>query len=304
VIAAKRTLATAGDQLAEITGQQYDTLARPGTELPLNMPEPASEDRWVSISMEQNLSLIASRLAADIARDNVHVAFAGHLPTLDLVASRSFNSSNAGGSDFGSPASVASTTNDKQISLQVTVPLFTGGLTSSRVRQTQFQWIAAKEGVVQSSRATERQARDAYLGVISGIARVKALRQALESSDTALKATEAGYEVGTRTAVDLLNARQKLVQAQTEYSGSRYDYIVSMIQLRLAAGNLDRTQLASINGALTSPAPTAPKTSPTPESLTPPPPATQTPNVPINPTTVRPPEGTQQPAGRDPRQPR
>jgi len=158
--------------------------------------------------------------------------------------------------------------NDRQIALQLTVPLFAGGLTQSKVRQTQYLWIAAREAVVQSSRATERQARDAYLGVISGIARVQALRQALESSQTALKATEAGYEVGTRTAVDVLNSRKTLVQAKTDYSGSRYDYIVSVLQLRLAAGNLDRAQLADINNWLTVAAPTSPAEA-TPESLAP-----------------------------------
>ncbi|MGH8267156.1 MAG: TolC family protein, partial [Steroidobacteraceae bacterium] len=131
--------------------------------------------------------------------------------------------------------------------------------TQSKVREAEYRWIAAKEGVVQSSRATERAARDAYLGVISGIARVHALKQALASSDTALKATEAGYAVGTRTAVDVLNARKILVQAQTDYSGSRYDYIVSMLQLRLAAGNLDPNELAEINGWLSVPAPTSPR---------------------------------------------
>lgn len=305
VIAAKRTLATSEDQLEEITGQRYTTLAKPGTDMPLDMPEPASEDRWVEISMDQNLSLIAARLAADIARDNVRIAFGGHLPSIDIVASRSYNSSSTDESLGGGGYSeylpdVNSKINDRQISLQFTVPLFSGGLVQSKVHQAQFQWIAAKEAVVQSSRATEREARDAYLGVISGIARVQALRQALQSSETALQATEAGYDVGTRTAVDLLNARQRLVQAQTDYSGSRYDYIVSIIQLRLAAGNLDPRELARINSWLSVNAPTAPSVSPTPQSLTPPPPATQMPNVPINPQTVRPPAGTPQPAGREP----
>src|SRR5207248_8667662 len=140
--------------------------------------------------------------------------------------------------------------NDRQIGLQLTVPIFSGGFAQSRVRQSQYLWIAAKEAVVQSSRATERQARDAYLGVISGITRVQALRQALESSQTALKATEAGYEVGTRTAADVLNARRTLVQAQTDYSGSRYDFVVSIVQLKLAAGNLDRPQVEQIDGWL------------------------------------------------------
>jgi hypothetical protein len=127
------------------------------------------------------------------------------------------------------------------------------------------------------------------------------LKQALQSSQTALTATEAGYEVGTRTAVDVLNQRRSLVQAQTDYSGSRYDFIVSIIQLRLAAGNLDRAQLAQINGWLGVQAPTSPPVE-TPESLTPKlPPATTT--APITPQSVLPPPGTLQPPGRTPRNP-
>jgi len=258
VIAAKRTLATAGDQLSEITGQKYDALNKPGDDMPLNTPQPADEDRWVTVSLDQNVSLLSSRLAADIARENVRIAFGGHLPTLDLLASKSRTTSDANETFAGTPFSLNSSINDRQYTLQVTVPIFSGGFTQSRVRQAQYQWIAAKEGVVQSSRATERQARDAYLGVISGIARVQALRQALESSQTALKATEAGYEVGTRTAVDVLNSRRTLVQAQTDYAVSRYDYIVSVIQLRLAAGNLSQNDVTEINKWLAVSAPTIP----------------------------------------------
>jgi len=275
VIAAKRTLATSEDQLQEITGQKYDALAKPAPDMPLNNPEPAEQDRWVNISLEQNLTLISSRLAADIARENVRVAFGGHLPTLDLVAGRSYQQSNNNesfGSGPGEPATtfpdVFNKSNDRQIGLQFTLPIYSGGFTQSKVRQAQYQWIAAKEGVVQSSRATERQARDAYLGVISGIARVQSLRQAVESNQTSLKATEAGYEVGTRTSVDVLNARRLLVQAETDYAGARYDYIVSVLQLRLAAGNLDRTQLTELNNWLTLTVPTSPAVA-TPESLTP-----------------------------------
>jgi outer membrane protein len=299
VIAAKRTLATAEDQLQEITAEKYDSLSKPGADMPLNMPDPADEERWVNISLDQNLSLVSSRLAADIALDNVHIAFGGHVPTLDLVGSRSYTTQNGDYLYDGVPIdNFGSRVNDRQISLQVTVPIFSGGLTQSKVRQSQYLWIAAKEQVVQTSRATERQARDAYLGVISGIARVQSLRQALESSRTALTATEAGYEVGTRTAVDVLNARRTLVQAETDYSGSRYDYIVSIIQLRYAAGNLDRAQLAQINGWLAVQAPTSPPVE-TPESLTPKLPPAKT-TAPITPQSVLPPPGTQQPAGRQP----
>src|SRR5579862_3472163 len=268
VIAAKRTLATAEDQLQEITGQKYDRLSKPGVDMPLAHPDPADENRWVDISLEQNLALVASRLAADIARDNVRIAQGGHLPSIDVVAGRSYQSQGVDEVFGGQPFNYNTYFNDRQIGLQLTVPLFSGGLTQSKVRQAQYQWIAAKEGVVQSSRATERQARDSYLGVISGIARVQSLRQALESNQTALKATEAGYEVGTRTSVDVLNARKNLVQAQTDFSASRYDYIVSMLQLRLAAGNLDRTQLNEINSWLTLSDATSPAVA-TPENVQP-----------------------------------
>jgi len=258
--------------------------------MPLNNPEPADQDRWVNISLEQNLTLISSRLQADIARENVRVAQGGHMPTLDLVAGRSWNYTSSDQIFDGTPFSnVDSKVNDRQIGLQFTLPIYSGGFTQSKVRQAQYQWIAAKEGVVQSSRATERQARDAYLGVISGIARVQALRQAVESNQTSLKATEAGYEVGTRTSVDVLNARKLLVQAETDYAAARYDYIVSVLQLRLAAGNLDRTQLTELNSSLTVTVPTSPAMS-TPESLTPTVPPSQPlpPPPPTQPQTPRP----------------
>lgn len=275
VIAGKRAVALAEDRLQEITGQRYDKLAKPGPDMPLKAPEPEDENRWVAVSLEQNLDLISSRLAADIAHDNVRAAFGGHLPSLDLVAGRSYTQGNSDQVIQGTPFSnVNDKFNDRQIGLRVTLPIFSGGFTQSKVRENEYRFIAAKQGVVQSSRATERQARDAYLGVISGIARVQALRQALESSQTALKATEAGYEVGTRTAVDVLNARKTLVQAYTDYYGSRYDYIISVLQLRLAAGTLDRAQLIEVNNWLTTNVATAPAEV-TPENVLPGIPATQ-----------------------------
>jgi outer membrane protein len=300
VIAAKRTLATAEDQLEEITGEKYDALAKPGDDMPLNQPEPADESKWVNISLEQNATLVAARLNADVARDNVKVAFGGHLPSVDIVAGRSYTQQSGPYTFLGQTLdNYGNRINDRQIALQLSIPIFSGGATQSKVRQSQYLWIAAKEQMTQTSRATERQARDAYLGVISGIARVQSLRQALESSQTALKATEAGYEVGTRTAVDVLNARRTLVQAQTDYSGSRYDFIISIVQLRLAAGNLDRTQLEQINSWLALAAQTSPRGE-TPESLTPKlPPTTIT--APVTPQSVLPPPNTPQPPGRQPR---
>lgn len=263
VIASKRALATAEEQLREITAQKYDQLARPGESMPLASPMPASEQEWVEMSMEQNLALISSRLQADTARSNVQAAFGGHLPTIDAVATRDHNEGD-GTAQFGTLSGLPEESpfptenNDKTYGLQITVPIFSGGATQSNVRRSQYLWIAAKERVSRTSRATERAARDAYLGVISNMARVEALRQALESSQTSLKATEAGYEVGTRTSVDVLDARRLLVQAQTNYAQSRYDYLLTVISLRQAAGNLDKATLEELNRLLTVMVPTAP----------------------------------------------
>jgi len=252
VIAAKRQLASTEELLREITAEKYAELAKPGESMPLKSPEPADEAQWVERSMEQNLALVSSRLAAEIARDNVRAAFGGHLPELDLVASKS-NTEQSSPINFssGNVGLRTSDSDDESYSLQVTLPIFSGGATQSRVRQSEFQWRAARERLTRVSRQTERQARDAYLGVISEISRVNALRQALESNQTALKATEAGYEVGTRTAVDVLEARRSLTQAQTNYSRSRYDYILNVLRLRFASGTLDRATLEEVNTWLT-----------------------------------------------------
>ncbi len=266
-IEAKRTLASSQEQLRTITGRKFQVLAQPADTMPLLTPEPASEDDWVKTAMDQNASLLSSRLAADIARDQVSIQFGGHLPSIDLVASRSFSDSD-GKSVFSSglPGASASRSYGTSYGVQLTVPIFSGGATQSRVRQSQYLWIAAKERLERSSRDTERLARDAYLGVVAEISRVQALRQAVESNQTALRATEAGYDVGTRTAVDVLDARRLLVQAQSQYSRSKYSYLNNLVQLRLASGDLDRSTIEEMNKWLTvlapppapNPAPPAP----------------------------------------------
>ena len=177
VIASKRQLASAQELLREITGDVFDYLARPIEPFELTNPDPSSEDRWVEMALQQNLSLVSSRLAADIARDNVSAARGGHLPSLDLVASRYKATSdgeytNADGTPYGS------TSLDQYqnvIGIQFTFPIYSGGMVSSQVRQAVYQQRAAKERLERVARQTEHDARDAYLGVLSEISHVKAL---------------------------------------------------------------------------------------------------------------------------------
>src|SRR5688572_9222826 len=261
LIAAKRLLATSQELLREITDMQYAVLATPRADMPLSIPEPADPQKWVEASMEQNLSLTSSRLGADIARDDVRINFGGHLPQVDLTVGRSHSETertNAFGAIPGFPqgGTLNSSSDgdvDKSVVLSVTVPIWSSGGTQSRVRQSSYRWQAAKQRLERVSRETERTARDAYLGVVSEMSRVQALKQALESSATALRATEAGYDVGTRTAVDVLAARQQLVRAQTNYARSRYDYMLNVLRLKQAAGILDRKALEDVNASLENP---------------------------------------------------
>jgi outer membrane protein len=256
VIASKRTLATSRDQLRELTGDDFDELARPGDDMPLISPDPASEDQWVKAALDQNLELSSARLGADIAHDDISVQRAGHLPTLDVVAMRSGQNA-AATTTYPDPTTGLLTTvpsdyqtHDTQIALQLTVPIFAGGGPSSKIREAVYRHRAAREKLERTARATERETRDSYLGVISEIARVQALKQGLESSKTALAATEAGYEVGTRTSVDVLLARQRLFDAQTNYARARYDYVINVLALEKAAGTLDESRLIRVNGWL------------------------------------------------------
>ena len=288
LIAAKRSLTTAQELLRELTGESFDQLSAPIADMPLNRPEPQNPDEWVRGALEQNLRLTSTRLATEIAKQDVRSARAGHLPSLDIVAERNGNDIDATQTLAGVKDPNDSDITENSIFLQLTVPIYSGGETSARVKQNVYLHRAARERLERTARETERSTRDAYLGVISEISRVQALRQAVQSSRTALEATEAGFEVGTRTTVDVLDARRRLFEAQTNYARSRYDYILNLIQLKVAAGTLARTDLDAINAWLretasledTSRAPElAPTTSPAP-SMGPAPessPATSTP---------------------------
>lgn len=252
-IAAKRVLATAKYQLTEITGVTTGDLAEPAGEIPLLPPEPAVEEDWVMLAMEQNLTLVAGRINAEAASKEVSVRQGSRLPTLDLVVSRQNQESEGERSNAGSPFfPTAFGSETDSIGLQFSVPLFTGMRNNSRVKEAVYLHRAARERVQRLARETERTTRDAYLGVLTDISRIKALAQALRSSETALEATQAGFEVGTRTTVDVLDAQRNLFNARTQFLRARYDYLINVLRLKQAAGNLEVQDLEQINALLSS----------------------------------------------------
>jgi outer membrane protein len=250
-IQAKRELATARELLREITGEYIRELSAPTEQFPLVSPNPATEENWIDIAMDQNLSLVSSRFDEEIARDEISSRRNGHYPTLDLVASydtsdTDINNVTVGGRPTANPSFPTDSTRDA-LFLQFNLPIFAGGRVSSRVREAVYLHRASLEQLQRVTRETERQSRDAYLGVLSEISRVNALAQAVESSRTALEATQAGFEVGTRTIVDVLISQRALYTAITNYEQSRYTYIGNVLRLKLAAGTLRIQDLEEID---------------------------------------------------------
>jgi outer membrane protein len=242
-IAAVSQLDSAREALQEITGRYLKLLSPLGKNVPLLKPDPASIEKWAETAKRQNLQLRSAMLNADIAQQNIRLQRSGHLPTLDLVAGRS--KSIVHGGVFG-----ARDTTTDSVSLQFSMSLFQGGLVVAKTREAVQLYRQARELAEAQRRATLRQARDAYRGVVNGISRIMALQQATVSSLSAYKATKAGFEVGTRTIVDVLNAQRELFRARNNYAQARYDYILNMLRLKQAAGTLRPQDLVMINGWL------------------------------------------------------
>jgi outer membrane protein len=239
-ISAENQLAITKEELREVTGKFHASLQPLKEDVTLPSPQPADVDKWVDTALQQNYQLIAAQAAVDKAQQDVELNRAGHYPQLDAVASYGYSDVSAG--LFG-----GSESNDAKIGLQFSLPLYQGGGTSSRVQAAVYRLTQAKEALEQQRRSTDRQTRSAYLSVVDAINRITALKQALISTQSALDATQAGYEVGTRTIVDVLQSQQNLFDAQRNYSEARYNYVVASLQLKQAAGMLTPADLEEVN---------------------------------------------------------
>ncbi len=237
LIQAENDLDNAWEVMYEITNQRLKALAVLDENLVLSKPVPDSIEKWGSRALEQNLSIKAAQKATAIARSNVKVQQSGHLPSLDLVGSHSRDrTSLSSGSD----------TNTSTIGVQLTVPLYAGGGVNSRTRQARYELEASQEDLDKERRSVIRQVRDAYRGVVASISSVRALKASTVSAKSALEATEAGYEVGTRTIVDVLNSQRDLYRSMKNYASVRYNYIMSGLRLKQAAGIISEEDLKQI----------------------------------------------------------
>lgn len=230
--------------LREITGRSYSDLFVLSTRVPLTPPDPSDPDVWVQAALSNNPQVIASTLGADIARKSVEFEKADRLPTLDLQAAVEHSRNNR---------SDPKTINDARIGVVLNVPIYEGGAIASRIREAAFRFEAAKESLEGDQREVVRRVQDAYRNVLAAISLIEAQDQARDSARSSLEATEAGYEVGTRTIVDVLDAQRVLFGAERDYQVGRIAYIRNLVALEAAAGTLSEDEVVLINGWLDPP---------------------------------------------------
>jgi outer membrane protein len=230
------------EAIRELTGDYISNFEALGENMSLVRPDPEAIESWTNLSLDQNLEVLAAFQAAETARKEIERQSAGHYPTLDLVASQDYNSS---GGRFGSTKIHTSS-----VGLELNIPIYSGGLVSSQTREAHENYNISMYTLEQARRSAQRLTRQAYLGVISGISQVKALNQAVISSETALEATEAGFEVGTRTTVDVVATQRATSEARRNYSQAKYDYILNTLKLKQAAGTLSPDDIKLINAWL------------------------------------------------------
>ena len=242
-IEAQAQLDNAYEALRELTGARPQVLATLSSELPLVGPNPEAADPWVDTALEQNLGLVSAMAGLAAQQEEVRIQRAGHLPTLDLTAAYTNQDQN-----FGGIAQIER--EDGSIGLELNIPIYSGGLTSSRTREARERFQESQALVEAARRSAERQVREAWRGVTADISQVRALDQALQSSRTALRAQEAGLEVGTRTTVDVLNAQRELFRAERDRAQARYTYLLNGLRLKQAAGILEPDDLDPINDHL------------------------------------------------------
>lgn len=249
-IAAQNAYDNAGETLTEVTGKPLVGLKGLAADFQPALPDDVQPEHWVKLALDQNPTLRSRLLALEASERDISTARAGHLPTLNASISYSDTTSYGQIVTSGSSFPTSSKGNDATWGLQLRVPLFSGFATQSRVRQAIHTRDAVRDQADQERRAITRQTRSALRDLLSGISEIEARRQALVSARSAMDATEAGYEVGTRTIVDVLVGQQQLYAAQTELARARHAFLVNTLRLKQAAGTVAVADIKAVNAFL------------------------------------------------------
>ncbi|MBT8047684.1 MAG: TolC family outer membrane protein [Xanthomonadales bacterium] len=252
-IVARNDLADAKEALVELTGEYFEEYDALQEVLPLVEPDPINADEWVDLAMQSSPAVLQSRAAVDVADANMRLARSGHYPTLDLIATYDqFKNNKYVYRDFINDQELTTSlkVNDAQVRLVLDIPIYEGGRVTAQTRQARHLLDATGQDLDEVQRGAVRQTQNAYRAVLAGIEQVEAFRQASISAESALEATQAGFEVGTRTIVDVLIAEQRKYQAQRDNSVARHAYIINHLRLKAVAGLLKAEDLRVVNQLL------------------------------------------------------
>lgn len=248
-VAGRNDLENAVEKLRQVSGVYYNQLAS----LNIDRFKTVTPDQVEAILKEaedRNLSLLSARLAQDVSRENIRLAETGHMPTVSLDAATSVTNTHNHGSALPPSTDRNSYNGQNTIGLTLSLPLYSGGAVSSQVEQAQYGFQGSSEQLESVYRNVIQLVRSSYNNVSSSISSINAYKQVVVSAQSSLDAMEAGYQVGTRTIVDVLTATTALYQAKQNLSNARYDYMINQLNIEFARGTLNEDDIARLNASL------------------------------------------------------
>ncbi|MGF1750325.1 outer membrane channel protein TolC [Vibrio cionasavignyae] len=245
-VVAENDLLNKYEGLREITGQEHTNIDELDTDRFSAQRPTNSVDFFIEEAQSKNLDLLSARIGQDIAKDNITLASSGHLPKLTLDGGYNYGNERNDTALLSRPGS----TNSFNAGINLSVPLYSGGNITSQTKQAEYAYVAASEQLEQTYRSVVKNVRANNNNINSSIGAIRAYEQTVISAQSALEATKAGFDVGTRTIVDVLEATQSVFDAGRNLSDARYDYIVSILNLRQSVGTLSEQDIIDINAGL------------------------------------------------------
>lgn len=249
-VTARNNLDNAVEALRQVTGNYYPELASLNVDS-FKTDKPQGVNSLLKEAENRNLSLLQARLSQDLAREQIRQAQDGHLPTLDLTASTGVsNTSYSGSKTRNSSQYDDNDAGQNKIGLSFSLPLYQGGMVNSQVKQAQYNFVGASEQLESAHRSVVQTVRSSFNNINASISSINAYKQAVVSAQSSLDAMEAGYSVGTRTIVDVLDATTTLYNAKQQLSSARYNYLINQLNIKNALGTLNEQDLLALNNTL------------------------------------------------------
>jgi outer membrane protein len=261
----ENNVSVALERLSILTGQRHSLINVLQEDFDIKLPEPADRAAWVDFAMQNNFNLQAARYGEEASRQSAKASKMGHAPTVS--GNYTYSDYSTEGDLTRKPTTTfdISPNSDNEFNswqIRVDVPLFSGGAVSSQRRRAAQEFNATRENRINLSRNTVTNTRSLHMTVVSDVSRIAARKQSIVSSTSSLDATQAGYEVGTRNVVDVLNAQNTLFSAQRDYANSRYDYILNIMRLKEQAGLLSPDDINNLDSFMETPPPPSANSTP------------------------------------------